>query len=103
MYFINTVVSDAIFSEGSEYSLIGVFEVHGRNTDKARADKVLTWRIYDDDDEFYYRGRTEIYDLQGEDFGPTDELLMSPLEDFGLGAGAVEIRWQGHPDWTCRY
>lgn len=56
------------------------------------------FRMYDDDGEIYYTGRGI---ADAEDVG-SEEFCYAPLGDFGgPNAGAVVIRWQGHPEWEC--
>ena len=56
-----------------------------------------TFRMYDDDGELYYTGT--LYWDGGE---PTEDQTYGPLGDFGMpNAGAVVIRYNGHPEWEC--
>lgn len=58
--------------------------------------KTFTFNMYDDDGELYYSGRMIT------DEGDTEEACYGPLGDFGMpNAGAVSIRYLGHPDMDC--
>lgn len=64
-----------------------------------------TFRMYDDDGILYYTGRagwaadTELYNG-----APHEDILVGPLRDFGTpNAGAVLIKWEGQPRWTCEW
>jgi hypothetical protein len=57
--------------------------------------KGYVFKMYDDDKEKYYTGRI-VADKMDE------EACYGPLGDFGMpNAGAVEIRYMGHPEWNC--
>jgi hypothetical protein len=57
------------------------------------------FRMYDDDGELYYTG----YGAVPDGVEPGDEdFAFGPLDDYGTpNAGAVTIKWQGHPEWDC--
>lgn len=53
-----------------------------------------TFRMYDDDQEIYYTGRGLSVDDEWD-----DNACFGPVYDFGRpNAGAIWIRWQGHPE-----
>lgn len=53
------------------------------------------FRMYDDDGILYYSGRM---------VGDPSEYSDGPLRDFGgPNAGAVLIKWAGHPEWDSEY
>lgn len=57
------------------------------------------FRMYDDDDILYYTGY-----LATDSDMPDEEALMAPLYDFGgPNAGAVLIKYEGHPRWDIEY
>lgn len=57
------------------------------------------FRMYDGDGTLYYTGRAIFRTAKKPEL---DCALVAPLVDFGTpGAGAVTIRWQGHPEWEC--
>lgn len=60
-----------------------------------------TFRMYDDDGILYYTGRMVVTGGNDADFA---EYSDAPLRDFGgPNAGAVLIKWQGHPEWDSEY
>lgn len=55
------------------------------------------FRVYDDDGILYYTGR--LFDTTGE-YG--EAACYAPLGDFGMpGAGAVVVKYHGHPEMDC--
>ncbi|GAB3830093.1 hypothetical protein [Kribbella italica] len=57
------------------------------------------WKVYDDDGELYYTGR--LVCILEEDGLPSNEAMAGPLDDWGVGAGATEVRYPGKPHWNC--
>lgn len=61
---------------------------------RANGATVRRFKMYDDDGELYYTGRLisdDVYDDAGR-----------PLDDYGTpNAGAVSIRYAGHPELDC--
>lgn len=56
----------------------------------------FVFRMYDDDGILYYTG-TLITDDPGD-----EEACYAPLGDYGTpNAGAIEIRYAGHPEMDC--
>jgi hypothetical protein len=67
---------------------------------RVKAGEGKTFRMWDDDGELYYTGRL----LTTEDRWGEEDVMVAPLRDFGTpNAGAVLIKWHGHPEWTCEY
>lgn len=73
-------------SDASDLALAEVLKGHGR-----------LFRMYDDDGELYYTGR--LFDTDGV---YEEEACYAPLGDYGMpGAGAVVIKYHGHPEMDC--
>ncbi len=66
---------------------------------KLEAGEGYVWRVYDDDGELYYTGR--LVCILEEDGLPSNEAMAGPLDDWGVGAGATEVRYPGKPQWNC--
>lgn len=66
---------------------------------KLEAGEGNVFKIYDDDGELYYTGRMVC--ILEEDGYPSNEATAGPLDDWGVGAGATEVRYPGKPKWNC--
>lgn len=66
---------------------------------KLEAGEGYVWNVYDDDGIKYYTGR--LVCILEEDGFPSNEATAGPLDDFGVGAGATEVRYPGKPEWNC--
>lgn len=60
-----------------------------------RSYHVYPYQMADDDGVVYYSGRMVT------DEGKTEAACSGPLRDFGAHAGAVTIRYTGHPEMDC--
>lgn len=85
------------FGGDSEVGTMGPFGILPEVEEALKSGKGHTFRMYDDDGELYYTGRT--YAINDN---MSDDACYAPLGDFGMpGAGAVEIRYHGHSEWNC--
>lgn len=92
-------VADESEPEGSPSNAVGVTGPSTASEDDlARLAKGegLTFTMYDDDGERYYKGRAVV---SGDKTFDDEMVCAGPLDDFGTpNAGATEIRWAGHPE-----
>lgn len=59
-----------------------------------------TFRMYDGDDELYYRG-VLVVSKDCEDF---EDAIVAPLDNFGgPNAGCVMIKYNNHPEFDCEW
>jgi hypothetical protein len=84
-------------AERSDAGLTGPRRATDEDLARLEAGEGHQFTMWDDDGEHYYTGRIV---WAGED--PDEDLMVAPLRDYGRpGAGAVVIKYPGHPDWTC--
>jgi hypothetical protein len=72
------------------------------NGDETLKDKVsgYTFRMYDDDGELYYTGKLYVTPETLDDPEYNESALSAALNNYGTpNAGAVTIRYHGHPEW----
>lgn len=90
-------IPDETAAEGTNLNAKGVMGPNDAPPDLiARLEKGegSTFRMYDDDDILYYTGRALSVNDEWD-----EEACYGPLVDFGRpNAGAVTIKWQGHPE-----
>lgn len=77
--------------------LIELLDIHATNQLAERhGAEIFRFRMYDDDNILYFTGRMVT------DEGATEEACYGPLGDYGApAAGAVLIKYQGHPEMDC--
>lgn len=86
----------------SEVGVIGPRDATEKQIADLKAGKGRTFTMYDDDGARYYKGR--LVSVNGEMESATDDFCIAPLRDFGTpNAGAILIKWAGHPEWTAEY
>lgn len=94
---------DHLADDTTEAGTIGPRDAKGENKTELAANYQHhnQFRMYDDDGELYYTG-TLYWDGDHDGDEPTEEQVYGPLGDYGMpNAGAVVIRYTGHPGWEC--
>lgn len=95
------ITTDHTEDDEGDAGVIGPRTATDEDIARLQAGEGDTFRMYDDDGELYYTGRLVV---SGDTDHSDEEACVAPLRDYGTpNAGAILIKWQGHPDRECEY